>query len=169
MNKGITFKVEIRKDCLICGGSLPTPRFRTYCSKKCRDKNFNLKYASERAKWQIEYKNKKALLPSPLKIQCKDCSRWYVQIGTHVIQRHGYSSAREYKQAHGLDVKRGVVPNWYKEMKGEMVFDNGTVANLEAGAPYRFVPGDPRAGDYERSEQTMERLRNLKQTFKRKL
>jgi hypothetical protein len=119
--------------------------------------------------WQRKMYDKKASEPSEFKIQCLDCLRWYVQIGTHVIQRHGYETAREYKRAHGLDVKRGVVPVWYKEMKGEQVFDNGTVANLEYGAPYRFVPGDPRAGDYERSEQTMARLRNLKQTFKKKI
>jgi len=32
------FKVEIRTDCKMCGNPLPNSRYRTYCSKKCRDK-----------------------------------------------------------------------------------------------------------------------------------
>jgi len=38
-----TFKVEVRKNCKICGSSLPL-RYRTYCSKKCRDKATNFRY-----------------------------------------------------------------------------------------------------------------------------
>jgi len=58
----------------------------------------------------------------------------------------------------GLDVKRGIVPKWYRELKGEEALDNGTWENLKEGKKFWFVKGDERAGRYERSPQTIERL-----------
>lgn len=80
---------------------------------------------------------------------------------------HGVT-AREYREAYDLEVKKGIVPEWYREMKGQTALENGTVKNLEAGAGYRFVKGDKRAGKYKRSPVTIERLRNLKQNYKNK-
>jgi hypothetical protein len=54
------WKVEIRDNCIICGGELPNARFRTYCSKKCRIKNYNDKATKTgySANWQREKRNK---------------------------------------------------------------------------------------------------------------
>jgi predicted nucleic acid-binding Zn ribbon protein len=32
------FKVEVRKNCKVCGADLPTKKHRTYCSPVCRNK-----------------------------------------------------------------------------------------------------------------------------------
>ena len=44
----------------------------------------------------------------------------------------------------GLNVKRGVVPEWYREVKGEIAMENGTYKNLKAGKKYRYKKDDPR-------------------------
>jgi hypothetical protein len=59
----------------------------------------------------------------------------------------------------GLDVKRGIVPEWYRELKGEEALDNGTWKNLKEGKKFWFNKGSKTAGRYERSNQTQERLR----------
>lgn len=67
-----------------------------------------------------------------------------------------------------MEVKRGILPDWYREIKAEAVFENGTVENLQAGEDYRFSEGDERAGHYHRSHITIDRLRNLKRNSLRK-
>lgn len=64
------------------------------------------------------------------KIQCLECNGQYVKIGSHVVQVHGYETAREYRIAHGLDYKRGQVPDWHREILKDNVYENGTVFNL---------------------------------------
>lgn len=93
------------------------------------------------------------------KVQCLVCGRWYVQLGSHVVQRHGYESCRQYREEFGLEVKKGIVPKWYRKMKGDTALENETYKNLKAGAVFRFKPGDPRAGKYERSQITIARLK----------
>lgn len=37
------WKIEFRETCKVCGGPLPNARFRTFCGKKCRDRDHNQK------------------------------------------------------------------------------------------------------------------------------
>jgi hypothetical protein len=133
------FKVEVRKDCKICGGELPK-RFRTFCSKECRWKDQAKRYSDYRKEWQQkkrgEYKEGK--------LQCLFCDMWYVQIGSHTVQKHKML-AREYKIENDLPLNRGVVPEWYKKLKGDQALENGTYHNLLKGLGRRYVKGDPRA------------------------
>lgn len=116
------------------------------------------------AEWQRKRNLKRALVPDPNKIKCTICGGYYTQICSHVTQAHGIS-ARDYKEQAGYDVKRGLVPGWYRELKADICKQNGTIKNLEIGAKYRFKKGD-KVGKYERSEQTLERLSHKnKRTF----
>lgn len=90
------------------------------------------------------------------KIKCLVCGRYFVRPISHVWQVHGID-AREYKEAFGLDVKKGIATDDYKQRMREHVFENGTVNNLKKGAVYRFKKGQ--STNYERSAQTMERLK----------
>lgn len=154
------FKVEIRKDCKICGNPLPTKRHRTYCSPTCRNREYGKRYFQYKKEYARERRGK-APEEGGTKIQCPICDRWYVQLGTHVIQRHEYETAREFREDNGLDVKKGTVPVWYKEMKGKQALENKTYKNLDKGKKYRFKKDDPVAGHYKRSKQTLDRLTEL--------
>jgi len=137
------FKVEIRKNCKICGNILPK-RYRVYCSKICRNKAIYQRHKEYQAKKQIEYRDKKHLYYTPGTLQCKICGKWYIQIGTHVVQRHGMT-AREYREKYNLPVKRGVIPKWYRKKKGKIALKNKTFENLEKGKKHRFKKNDKRA------------------------
>lgn len=162
------FKVEFRENCKVCGKKIEAKRFRSYCSDECRTKFFNKKYAAQHTEWNRKRRDLEATKPNSKKVQCLICKKFYVQVGSHIVQVHGVT-AREYREAYDLEVKRGTVPEWYREMKGQTALENGTVENLKAGARYRFVKGDKRAGKYKRSPVTLDRLRNLKQTYKKKI
>lgn len=155
-----TFKIEIRTDCKICGGQLPNARYRTYCSAKCRNKANAIKSAPYGVEWQRRKRDRIASLPSDSKCQCLICGKWYVQVGSHIHQIHKIS-ARVYREKFELEVKRGIVPDWYRKLKGDQALDNETYKNLEAGMKYRFKRGDKKAGKYKRSPVTVNRLKNL--------
>jgi len=157
MNK--TFKVEIRGDCKVCGGELPNARYRTYCSKECRNKFHNKKNAPRSAELQRIRRDKVASKPSKDKCQCLICGKWYVQVGSHAFQIHGMTG-REYREHFELEVKRGIVPEWYRKLKGDQALDNATYKNLEKGIQYRFKKGQKGVGVYKRSEITLNRLKN---------
>ena len=157
---GKNFNVEFRKNCKVCGKLITNKRSRTYCSKECRNKNFAGKYKEYRAAFQQAQQDKIASKYDPNKIQCPLCGRYYVQLCTHVLQRHEMT-ARQFKKEFGYDVKRGLIPEWYREVKAEICIENGTTLKGEEGKEFWFVPGDKRAGKYERSEQTLQRLKNL--------
>lgn len=154
------FKVEIRQNCLICKKKLGY-RQRTFCSSECRHKDEALRYKDYRVKWRLANRDKVAEIPSSDKIQCLVCGKWYVQVCSHAVQRHGFASGREYREYFELEVKRGVVPSWYRKLKAEQVFENGTVKNLKKGKKYWFVKGDERAGRYQRSPITLARIKKL--------
>lgn len=158
--KGSHFKVEIRHTCKTCGKPITEKKFRTYCSKPCRTKAINNKHRASQSEWQRKRQDAKASKPSPNKIKCLICGRYYVQVCTHIFLRH-HLTAREYKTEFGLDVKRGKLPDWYRKVKGDQALENGTVINLEKGKKYWFKKGDPKAGKYTRSEETMARLKHL--------
>jgi hypothetical protein len=154
------FKIEIRKTCKICHKLITKNRARTYCSPTCRIEFYNKRYCAYRTKWQRETRDRIAEKPSPNKVQCLICDRWYVQVCSHIVQIHGLSG-RRYREYFDLEVKKGVVPKWYKKLKGDQAIENGTFKNLKNGIKYWFVPNDKRAGKYHRSHITLERLKGL--------
>lgn len=128
-----------------------------YC-KECRQEAY--KYTEYRTEWQRKKRDELATKPSAKKVQCLICNKWYVQVGSHIVQVHGLT-AREYREAYDLEVKRGIVPPWFREMKGEQALQNGTVANLKKGKKFWFKKGDKNLGRYHRSPVTMEKLKVL--------
>ncbi len=133
------FTVEIRTTCKTCEKPLEKG-FRTFCGKTCRNKSYTKKYKTKRLEWQ----RKRSGAYAENKRQCLVCGRWYIQVGSHVIQRHHFT-AREYKELYDLPLKSGIIPEWFKELKGKQALENGTFHNLEKGARFRFVKDDPRA------------------------
>lgn len=159
-----TWKVEVRTTCKMCGKPLPNARYRTYCSKKCREKSYNQK--QQESGYNTRYHKKKrddiASIPDPEnKCQCLICGKWYTQVCSHVYQEHGMTG-REYREYFDLEVKKGITPEWYKKLKGDQAMNNGTWKNLAKGAKYRFKKGQEGVGVYKRSPITIERLKNLK-------
>jgi len=154
-------KIEIRADCKVCGGAITDNRYRTYCSAVCRNKFNNQKFKASQRQWQLDKFDKIASIPDPVnKCQCLICGKWYVQVGSHSYLRHGLTG-RKYREKFELEVKRGIVPEWYRKLKGDITLDNETYLNLEKGTKYRFVKGDKKAGRYKRSQITIDRLRGL--------
>jgi len=105
---------------------------------------------------QRKYREKSAS-PNPDKLPCAVCGKYYKRPIHHAWQRHGVNK-REYKESAGLDVKRGVITPEARERMAEHVRTNGTINNLQAGAPHRWTKDNPPPA-YERSPETMERLR----------
>jgi hypothetical protein len=87
------------------------------------------------------------------------CGHRFIQLGTHVVQRH-HMSARRYRERMDLEVKRGTVPAWYRRMKGIITIQNDTYKNLKTGRRFRFKRGD-KVGSYRRSPITIARVRAL--------
>jgi predicted transcriptional regulator len=144
-NKQRTFSVEIRHTCKTCEKPLnKAKRQRTFCSTPCRQKDTNKRHYQRTKAWQKAERDRKASIWSPDKLKCKICKRYYVQVGTHVYYEHGLT-AREYREQYNLPVKRGVVPRWYREQKGNQALENKTYKNLESGKRYRYKKGDKRA------------------------
>ena len=123
-----------------------------------------MKTKEDRAKyileWQRAKRGKEATEPSDKKVQCLICNKWYVQVCSHVFQVH-HLTGREYREQFDLEVKRGVLPKWYRELKGEIALDNGTYKNLKVGKKFWFKKGSKTAGRYKRSPITIARLRAL--------
>lgn len=157
--KGPCWKVEIRKDCKVCGSPLPTKKHRTYCSKRCANKVHNKTSYIKRdgAVWQRDYLQRRHANDGKQKIQCLLCGKWFRQVGSHVYQVHKMP-ARDYREMVGFDVKRGQLPDDLRQLKREHVFENKTVKNLKAGKKFWYKPGQAGCGVYRRSAQTMERL-----------
>lgn len=139
----MTFKVEIRKTCKVCGKEITGKRMRTYCGSVCRNKFYNKKYYPKQKIYQQERYDRIATIKEG-KLQCIICGLWYIQVGTHVRNRHNMT-AREYREEYNLPVKRGISPTWFREVKGEIALNNGTASNLKKGVKFRFTKGDVRA------------------------
>lgn len=154
------FKVEFRTTCKICSKPITKKRFRTYCSELCRTKRDTSKYKDQRTDWQRRKRDKEAMIPSPLKVQCLICKKYYVQVCSHVLQVH-HLLARDYKITYGLDVKRGRIPTWYKNKKADITYNNGTIDNLKKGKKNWFKKGSKTAGRYERSQETLDKLSQM--------
>jgi len=161
-------KIEIRKTCKVCGNKITEKRFRTYCSKECRmawhnDHSTKPYYQKNKARIILQARER---IQSRLKesgkelVQCLICKKWFVQLGSHVVQVHKMT-AREYREHFKLEVKRGIVPRWFRELKGNQALSNETYKNLEASEKFRFKKGDKNIGRYKRSPITLERLKVL--------
>jgi predicted nucleic acid-binding Zn ribbon protein len=159
---GKVFSVENRTHCKLCGQPITSKRFRTFCSKKCRTLYFSRKNQANSAAWLRRKQDALASIPGKGKIQCKLCGRWYEQLCSHVVARHGLTG-REYREAVGLDVKTGksTLSARLHDLYGRQAIENGTYKNLKAGKKFLFKKGDKRAGHYKRSEETLNRLKNL--------
>jgi hypothetical protein len=144
--------------CLICGNHLPH-RFRKFCSKSCRNKFHNKKRRAYQNDWQLKFNQKKLLASGLELIQCQICKKYFRQVGSHIVQKHLYDRARDYREDYGFDVKRGQLPKDLIALKGNHVFNNGTVKNLKVGKKYWFKKGGKGIGLYRRSQQTMDRLK----------
>ena len=125
-----------------------------FCSIKCRTEYNREKNNKRSVLYQREKRGKYALG----KIKCEICGKYYNQVGTHIVQIHKIT-AREYRKLYGFDISKGQLADWLKEIKREYVFKNNTIKNLEKGIPYRFKKGQKGLGKYERSEETMRRLK----------
>lgn len=147
------------KTCKMCPNEL-TGRQRTFCSPICRDKNNYQKRKVYQAEYQTRKRDELASKPSSDKIQCLICGKYYVQVGSHITQKHNMT-AREYREYFDLEVKKGILPAWFKKVKGDLALENGTFKNLRAGKKHWFKEGDSRAGRYRRSHITLERLKVL--------
>lgn len=158
-------KVEFRKTCKLCEGEIKIPRFRSYCSNICRSRWHSRANKLTSAEWLRNKKKREAMAPSAKKIQCMVCGGWYKQVGSHVVLAHGYETAREYRKEYGFDLKRGQLPEWLRKIKEEHCVENGTIKNLKKGKKFWFKLNDTKAGKYERSPQTLDRLRHMKQLF----
>jgi hypothetical protein len=135
---------KIKKKCKICGNILPTKKYKIYCSSKCKNKANYQRNKEYQKKWQKEKRERESGKYAEGKLQCKICGKWYIQVGTHVVQKHGMT-AREYREEYNLPVKRGIVPNWFRKKKGEIALKNGTYLNLKKGKKYYYKVGDERA------------------------
>ena len=107
------FKVDILSNCKVCGSKITNKRSRSYCSTECRNKYHNEKNRAYQSSWQKERNDRLASKPSANKIKCEICGKYYVQVCSHIVQAHKVV-AREYRETYGLDVKRGLVPGWYR-------------------------------------------------------
>lgn len=127
------------KKCKVCG-KLIGKRYRIYCSKKCRQKTSNRKNYRYQLNWARKERSKYA----PGKKKCIICGGWYIQVGSHIFQSHNIT-CRKYRELYNLPVKRGIVPKWFRKIKGNIALKNGTWKNLLKGKEMRYKKGDPRA------------------------
>jgi len=135
------FKIEIRNNCKICQKPIEKhSRFRTYCSKQCRQKAINRRQYEYQKKWQQEKRGQYA----PDKKRCIICKKWYYQVGSHIWQKHGLT-AREYREEFDLPIKKGILPDWLRKLKGEQAIENKTFENLKIGKKFWYKKGDKRA------------------------
>ncbi len=151
-----------KKTCRQCKETY-TPKAKAnnsvYCSVKCRNK---YTYHNYTKKWQQEHNKEKqnAMYNKDNAIKCEVCGRYFKQVGTHVVNSHGYASAREYREEFGFDLKKGQLPEEYRKHKRDVQHKKCIEDNLiTKGAEFRFKKGDEGVGVYKRSEQTMKRLR----------
>lgn len=113
------------------------------------------------------YRNRKQGKPSYTEadmMKCLLCNESFVFLGAHVYQTHKILML-DYKKQFGFDIKRGQTKGQYRELKNKT---NRGIKNLKLGAKYRFVKGDKKAGKYERSQETLERLVKIRSLRRKK-
>lgn len=76
-------------------------------------------------------------------IKCLECSLRFTRVGSHVVQVHGYESAKEYRKNHGINWKTGkeTTVQSHRDVMSKKTRENKTIKNLQNGASTRFVKG----------------------------
>lgn len=153
----MTWKVEHRKYCKQCDDVITHNRFRSFCSTVCRQKYHN-KIAYHKYNRNEEQRLKSGAKKIG-KIRCLICGSWYWKVGAHVTQRHNIT-AREYRELHRLEVKKGTTPNHLRKIWGKNALDNNMDKQLiRVGKKTRFKKGQYGLGVYERSPVTIAKMR----------
>lgn len=156
--------MSYKANCLNCKKPLvrisPKGNNKKFCNTSCRNKARSEANKKRVAEWQRAKQDRLASEPSDTKVQCLICGRYYVQVGSHIVQRHNIT-AREYREYYELEVKRGTVPDWFRELKGKQALENGTFKNLKVGKKFWFKKGQKGVGVYKRSPITLERIRKI--------
>jgi hypothetical protein len=145
--------------CIFCGKEFENKKNAhnvKYCSIVCRNKEYYKRSGGADA--QREYLEKYRLKDSRPKIKCQICGKFFRQVGSHIVQRHGIT-AREYREEYGFDVKKGQLPEDYRKLKAEQAVECGGIKNLKSGKKFWFKKGQKGIGKYRRSKQTMDRLK----------
>lgn len=92
-------------------------------------------------------------------LECKICGRFFKHLGVHVWLKHGIT-AREYKQSLGLDVGLPLITTDVSIKLSQSAYRNGMDKKLKTlGTQTRFIKGSGWKGNYKRSKQTMEQLK----------
>ncbi len=88
---------------------------------------------------------------------CLICKKDFIRPVSHCVQKHNVN-ARQYKEMFGLDLKKGIAAQEYKDKMRAYVFKNGIDKLLaKNGTKTRFIK-DHKI-NYKRSEQTLTRLK----------
>lgn len=88
---------------------------------------------------------------------CLICKKEFVRPLSHCWQKHQIS-ARQYKESFGLDVKRGIATQEYREKMRALLKPQSVQAIIIGGKKSRFKKGV--SNNYKRSEQTLKRLKD---------
>ena len=91
----------------------------------------------------------------------KSCHKWCKSLARHITKHHKITT-KEYKKMFGLNanlplVSKDMQAKWRKANKEQKLY-----LNLEKGKAYRLEKGKATIQNYERSEQTKVKLRNLR-------
>lgn len=90
------------------------------------------------------------------KIKCKICGKWFVLLAAHTSQTHGLTG-REYRKLFGYDVKKGLIPEHYRQNRKALVRAHPEVIeNIRGKGAALFVKGQ--TCSYQRSDETIGRL-----------
>jgi len=93
--------------------------------------------------------------------KCSICNKWVRGLGYHIWRAHKIKS-REYKKMFGLDLKQSLLGTKEKLNRRNKTLENKTYLNLAAGEAQRqrVKSGVVKLANYERSEQTKQRIKN---------
>jgi hypothetical protein len=134
----------------------PNSNSAKFCSLYCQRKEHHDRWKATFDRMAEEARQERGR-KTDNKIQCLICGLWYRQVGTHVVQIHKIT-ARKYRELYELEVKRGLLPDDYRALKGRQAVECGGIKNLEKGKI--------NVGNYKRSPITLERIRGLNRTRK---
>ena len=94
--------------------------------------------------------------------KCEICGQWYKGLGYHIARAHKMT-VREYNKTFGFDLKQVFLSKEFKKKKRDNILRTGVYKNLEKGQRDRYTKKQgPTEPNYERSEQTKQRLRVLR-------
>jgi len=88
------------------------------------------------------------------------CGKWCQDLVRHITQAHGIT-ADEYKKLMGLDLKEPLMSKRTRHKLRRINKEKKLYKNLKPNK-YKLKKGETTIQEYERSEQTKKRLRNLK-------